>query len=149
MELIQNLPLWQLFVIIGALLCLAEVVVPGFVILPLGLGFLIAAPFAYWLDGHALVWAILVVLQLVSTFLLRMYFKRLSDKPKIRSTAEGMIGKQAVVSEEIPAGGSGYVKLYGDQWMAKSFHLEPLAPGTHVVITKIDGNKVWVEKEIE
>lgn len=146
MELMgHTFALWQWLIIGAVALILAEAVVPGFVLMPIGVGLFLTAGVAAITKDPVILWTSLIVLEGTSIFVIRKYFKHLLDKPRILTNAEGMVGKEAIVIEAIAAGGSGYVKLYGDTWMARSFSTRTINQGEHVHITKIDGNKVWVE----
>jgi len=136
--------LWIQLLVIGVVLVFAEAVVPGFVILPLGLGLILTAGVAAVTTNWYVLVPVAGALQFLSYYLTRKYMKKALDAPKKKTTAEGMIGKEATVTEPIEPGSSGYIKLYGDLWMARSFNERVLTVGTKVTITKIDGNKVWV-----
>ncbi len=137
--------LWLQFLAIGLVLVLAEAVVPGFVILPIGLGFIITAAAAAFTGNLFILVPILIVAQCAAFFLVRKYLKDVLHMPRARTTADGMIGAEASVVEPIAPGKTGYVKLYGDTWQARSYSEKELTVGTLVTITKMDGNKVWVQ----
>lgn len=141
---LQN-ELWMQLLVVGAILALSEAIIPGFVVLPLGIGFILTAGVAAVTNNLFVVVPAAGVFQLVSFFLTRKYMKHLLDTPKKKTTAEGMIGQEATITEDIPPGGHGYVKLYGDLWMARSYNETVLPAGSKVTIKKIDGNKVWVQ----
>lgn len=137
--------LWLTLLIIGLVFMLAEAVVPGFVIFPLGVGFVLAAGVAALTNNLYIILPAFAVFQVVSFYLVRKYLKDVLHNPRLRTTAEGMIGVEATVVESIHPGKTGYVKLYGDTWQARCYTERELTPGTLVTITKIDGNKVWVQ----
>jgi membrane protein implicated in regulation of membrane protease activity len=88
----------------------------------------------------------LALSQVAVFWLFKDVFKSYHAKTRAYTNAEGMIGAECVVTETIPLGGAGYVKLYGDHWVAKSTSGEILEKETRVVIVKIEGNKVYVER---
>ncbi|NUN04842.1 MAG: NfeD family protein [Bdellovibrio sp.] len=137
--------LWLQFLAVGLVLVLAEAVVPGFVILPIGLGFIITAGAAAFTNNLFILVPILIVAQFAAFFFVRKYLKEFAHLPRARTTADGMIGAEASVIEPIAPGKTGYVKLYGDTWQARSYSERELRVGTLVTITKMDGNKVWVQ----
>ena len=137
--------LWQIFMGLGCILVLAEAIVPGLIMMPLGIGFILAAPIAYLTSDKTIVYGLFALFQLSSIYLTRRIMKRLMKSPKILTGVDAMIGQEAIVTESIAPGGVGYVKLYGDRWAARSFNEKEIAKGEAVVITKIEGNKVWVE----
>ncbi len=91
-----------------------------------------------------------VIFLVVSILLL--YFTRplVKDKLKVGTTktnADAMVGKTAVVTSEITAIMPGQVKVGGMEWSAVSTDEElPLAEGTTVTITGIEGVKLIVSR---
>ena len=64
-----------------------------------------------------------------------------------RSNADALAGQIGEVTEMIPAGGYGRVKLDGDDWKAEAPHLaEPLAVGDKVRILGHESIILKVEK---
>ena len=64
---------------------------------------------------------------------------------KVKSNMDSLIGEITTVDEEIdPDAGTGYVKVYADNWKAVATTKIPI--GTKVRILSVDGNKVRVEK---
>lgn len=143
-NLLFEMPAWQIFAAIGISLCVLEIFVPGFIVLPIGLGFLLTAPIAAGTTSFALQLAGLSVSQVI-VFLLIRRFVPYSQKPAVYSGTEGMIGKECQVIESISAAQTGYVKLYGDRWQAMTFSTKTLPAGSRATILKVEGNKVLVE----
>lgn len=82
---------------------------------------------------QVVVWAICSMLSiwLVRPHLLKSLHKGGEDR---RSNADALAGQIGEVTEMIPAGGYGRVKLDGDDWKAEAPHLaEPLAVGDKVL----------------
>ncbi len=135
---------WQLLALFGILFVLGEVFVSGFFMLPIGLAFLLTAVFSLWVKNWAVLLAVLAVLQVALFLFFQRTFKK-KDRPAPALNAEGMIGAECEVTEEIPIEGLGYVKLYGDRWQAKSPATTILKKGEKVIIVGLDGNKVIVK----
>lgn len=136
----------QVLGLAGFLLVLMELFTASFVLLPLGLACLLTSLAALWVDSWAILFAILslnaaVVFTVFQRFV-RPRFSR-STKP---TAADGLVGKQAVVTERIlGSGDGGYVKLYGDSWRAVSASGRDHEVGDKVTISGTDGNKVIVQ----
>ena len=145
MDFFVNTQTWQIYVWIGLALCLLEIFVPSFFLLPVGLGFLLASIFVEWTDSLSSQLLILAACELVVVGLFFKFIRPRFKKDHFKSNADSMIGKEVVVSETIE-GQTGYVKLFGDEWRAVSKTSESIAVGARVKILKIDGNKVIVEK---
>ena len=135
---------WLILAIIGALLAISEIFTAGFFMLPAGIAFMLTAVFAPVLKT----WPT-TLLTLTGLLGLTYVLFYVGVWPKMRPKAEGqtgvngMIGKTAVVTEEITSeSGVGYVQLYGDSWRAISE--TPFATGAKVKILATEGNKVIV-----
>ena len=137
---------WQILVVVGVLLALAEIFTPSFVALPAGLAFLMTGAVAPLIASEAVLLALLSFnLLLVFGVFKRFVWPRL-QKGAPKTAADGMVGKVVTVTDTIdPAVGAGYVKLYGDSWQAVS--QEKFEKGARVVIVGMDGNKVVVAAE--
>lgn len=144
-QIMNSENLWAVWVLVGLSLVLAEAVIPGFVILPIGIGCILTGIVAYSTPNAIIIWSSFAVFQFASMFIARNYLAPLVSKPRVLTNADGMVGQEAIVTQAIPVSGTGYVKLYGDEWTAKSFSEHVIEVGSHVIITKTEGNKVWVK----
>lgn len=141
----EGMVAWKIFAIIGVVLMIAEIFVSGFVLLPIGMGFLLAAAASLVIHDWFALLGLLAFFEITMFWFFQTYLKKLNAKTRAYTNAEGMIGKECTVIEAIPKGGAGYVKLYGDQWQALSSVGGSIAVGERVVITRTEGNKVYVE----
>lgn len=143
LELLSSMPPYQLLASIGLLLALAEVLVSGFFMLPIGVAFLLTALVAVWVDSWTVLLPLLALFEFLSFVGLGKWFK---PTPALTPTnVEAMLGKECEVVEPIGVNSIGYVKLFGDQWAARSDCEYELPKGSRVTITRMDGNKVWVK----
>ncbi len=108
-------------------LCVAVGAVATIVVAVIGLPF--------W--SQTLVWAVASVLCL---FFLRPQLSELLHKgvKERKSNADALIGRKGKVIEAIPAGGSGYVKIDGDEWRSVSGDNTPIPAGTLVTVVSRD-----------
>ena len=142
----QDIMVWELFAIIGILLVLAEIFVSGFFVLPVGLAFLIAALVATFTTSWLLVLSVLGVSLLFLFWLFQVQLKWGESKISAAPTnVDAMVGSEVEVVEAIEGSKSGYVKLYGDRWVALSKAHKSFEVGDRVTIIKVDGNKVIVD----
>lgn len=146
MELLANAPTWQIFVSIGLLLMVAEVFASGFVLLPLGLGFLIAAFFTTFSESFTTHLLILAIAEFIVIFVFTKLIRPKLKTENYKTNMDSMVGKKVEVITEIPKVGHGYVKLYGDEWSAISENGEIMEVGSAAEIVELDGNKVIVKK---
>lgn len=140
-----QVPDWQIYVTLGVLFMCAEVFTAGFVLLPIGIAFILTAAFTTFVFNLPLQLVLLAINSLVVFFLFRKFVTPRFTLSHMKTNVDSMIGKEAIVIEPISADGSrGYVKLYGDEWRALPMEPTPIEKGTRVTIEKLEGNKVYV-----
>ncbi len=136
--------LWQLFLILGLVLCALEILLPGVILLPIGIGALVAAIPSEFIPLWAtvLVWALA---SLASWKFLYNYFGK-ANKNDYQSGVDAMLGISVRVIEAIdPDTGKGTVELYGDAWTVMNADVK-IETGAEVKITQVTGNRVKVQR---
>ena len=97
------------------------------------------------------IWLQVVLFAFVSVICLlalRPVLKKYLDPKKTKTNIDALIGKQALVQEDIDnVSGTGRVKLDGMQWSARSADGEKIEKDTIVVVEKIEGVKVFVKTQ--
>lgn len=100
-------------------------------------------------DLWAQIWVFLIVsflCLLALKPLVRKYFSPQSHKP---TNVDSLIGKEAVVKEEIcNLESRGLVKVMGQDWTARSQSGEDVPAGTVVIVERIEGVKVFVTPKV-
>ncbi len=130
--------------IIGVALCTAEMFVPGLFVLPIGVGFLLTAPIAKWVAAPG-IYFVLGINMLVSFLIFQKWVKPRFNRPHTKSNVDALIGQKAHVIETINfETGTGYVKVYADEWRAISSDQSVIQKGSWVKILKMEGNTVTV-----
>jgi membrane protein implicated in regulation of membrane protease activity len=130
-----------LWLVVGVVLMLAEVVSGNFVLLMLGVAGLAASGSALLGFGLPASGAVFAVGSVVLMMLVRPALKRhmLSNIPHHRTNVEGLIGMPATVMSRVDAHG-GQVKIGGDLWSARAFDEdEVFEPGHSVTVMDISG----------
>lgn len=127
---------WLVVAIISAI---AEMVLPHFALLfAAGAGAVagLAAGLGFSWQIQSLIFAVSLLLGL---FLLRpRLMRKLQSRHHMPSRSDALIGKRAVVTEEIKGHlGHGRIEIEGQDWAAA--HPTPLAAGTTVTIVSADG----------
>lgn len=90
---------------------------------------------------------IFAVVSLASLLLSRPYVKKAIEKKAVPTNADRCIGKEAVVTVTIDnRAGSGQVKIGGEIWTARSEDGSVIGEDETVLIKRIEGVKVIVEK---
>lgn len=133
------------YAIIGIVLLILEVVIPGFILLPIGIAFVLTGIVAYFIPSIEVTLIALAVLSPLCFFIIKKLFKK-NSAPSVPTNFDGLIGKQGVVEDDIPAGERGYVKVYGDSWKVEGLTSETLVKGSKVVVSQVEGTKIFVRK---
>lgn len=141
---------WQVWLVAALLLFVAEMIAPGFWLLSVAVGALAAGLVALVLPGvlaPALTFAAGTLLSLlgIRPFLLRHLHPTGSE---IKTNVDALAGKLGIVSERIdPGTGKGRVVVEGEDWRAAALMDVPLEPGTRVMVVRVEGATVYVDKE--
>ncbi len=86
--------------------------------------------------------AVFVVLTALLVFLLRNKIKANFSKNSTKTNVDSLIGKTAVVEEEIPEGAVGRIKVGGMSWAAFSKEKRAVLAGEKVKILEVSGVKL-------
>lgn len=141
---------WQVWVVAALFLFVAEMFAPGFWLACVAVGSLAASVVAAVVPGLlAPVLAFLAgtMLSLVALrpFLLQHLHRRGSV---LRTNVDALIGKTGIVSERIdPATNRGRVIVDGEDWRGAALDDTPIDVGTRVMVVRLDGTTLFVDKE--
>jgi len=135
---------WELLAVFGVLLAALEIIAPGFILLPIGLAFLITAGAAVFLNSWL---SILIALASSLGFLIWLFqFKLKLGVPDsvVDTNASALVGKEVVVTTAIGLK-MGEVKIYGDRFRAYSISKREYAIDEVARVVKVDGNKIALD----
>jgi membrane protein implicated in regulation of membrane protease activity len=141
---------WQIWLVLALLLFVAEMFAPGFWLISVGLGALVAAVVGLFLPNFMVEFlsfagGALASLLGVRPVLLRRFHH---GTPTLRTNVDALVGKTGYVSARIEAGSRpGRVIVEGENWRGVSVDDAPLEPGTKVTILQVDGTTLLVERE--
>ena len=145
--------LWILWVILGAILIVAEVFTSGFVLLWFGIGALAAALAGIvGINSLAIQFLIFAVVSVGLTAASRTifvnYFSREKTGESLRTGVDALPGKiGTVVSSSRGAMQEGAVKVFGSTWTAYPAEGEsPLEAGERVRVESIEGSSIYVRR---
>ena len=97
------------------------------------------------------IWAqifLFLLVSLATVAVLRPLARRFVLPTVVPTNADRVIGREAVVTEVIDnLNGKGAVVVFGVAWTARSEGDEPIPQGTTVVVKRIDGVKLFVERK--
>lgn len=140
---------WILWTLLGIIFIVAEVFTLGFFILWFGVGALLAAVAAALGFGVVTQFFVFIIASIVLTALSRTIFsdKFINHQDKIKSGAEGLIGKKTVLLADENREGQLAVKVFGSTWTVLPFNDEHLLnEGEKVEIVAVEGATLRVKK---
>jgi len=137
---------WWLWVLVGIALLVVEVSTPGGLFaLFFGVGALCVAPLAVLGVGETVQWLAFSVLSLAGLALLRgPLLRRIEHSP---AKAPELVGEQATLLEDLPAGGEAKAELRGVPWTARAASGIALRKGQRCLVERIDGLTLWLRAE--
>lgn len=87
---------------------------------------------------------VFVVVSLLSLVIARPFVKKYTKRNEIKTNVDSIVGRIALVTEDILDGNRGVVKLDSQEWSAISN--DNIVKGSKVVILSIEGNKLIVKE---
>ncbi len=144
---------WILWIVLGAILIIAEIFTLGFVLFWFGIGAL-AAALASWLGfGFGLQFLVFAIVSVALTAMSRTIFVKYfpQDEEAIKTGIDSLPGQIGTVT--IASKGAlqeGAVKVYGSVWTA--FPIDdavPLVEGEKVEVVRVQGSSVYVQSRKE
>lgn len=144
---------WLIWFLGAIALFVAEMFTAGFWLACLGVGAVVAGMLALIPGlGPAVQGIAFAASSLLSMAGLRprlLYYFQLGPGSAVRTGVDALLGKTALVTERIgPGGGTGRVKVDGEDWRGQSADATVIEPGTYVTIIQVDGTTLLVEKEL-
>jgi len=141
----MNLEYWPYYVFIGIVLVGLEIILTGFFLLPVGVAFLVSAPFSLLISDRPLMHVITAIWVIVSIYVFRKYFKK-SDRMQ-KNPTDDLIGKEIILESDPQNQGRTYGKIYGESWaLVPENSRDVFVAGEAARITAIDGNKLIIKK---
>ena len=139
--------MWQIWAIVAIVCLILELASGDFFIICFSIGAVFAViAAAVGLDAYWQI-AIFALFSLIAIFTVRPVALRYLHKnePNKPSNADALLGRTGRVTEEIPAEGTGYVQIDGDQWRAVSSTKTAIATGTTVRVVNRESTIITVE----
>ena len=137
---------WSIFVIVGFIFLILEMIVPSMFFLNLAVAGFITAIFAMYIKSFVALILIFVVLSILSIAFLRPLLLRNKPSKDKETGMEGKyIGKIVEVIEPISKF-SGAITIYDERWEARCETEEPIPIGEKVKIIKNESLVLTVER---
>jgi membrane protein implicated in regulation of membrane protease activity len=142
---------WQVWLVAALLLFVAEMLAPGFWLLSVAVGCIVAGMVSLVLPGvlaPVLSFAAGTLLSLVG--IRPLLFKYLHPRSgEVKTNVDALVGKVGIVSEMIdPATGKGRVVVEGEDWRGAALMDTAIEPGTRVMVVRVEGAILYVDKEM-
>jgi len=141
---------WAIWVIIGIICMIVEIITPGFLFFSIGVGAITTG-----LSARIFRLPVQLIIFSISTTISFLLMKRfagflLKKNENVESNVYALTEKSGIVTKIIMPNKKGYVKIDGEEWSAiASDHAETISEGIVVKILKIEGNKVIVSPQEE
>ncbi len=140
---------WRwVFLFVAAACTIGEIALAGtFFLLPFAAGALVASVAGFAGAAVGLEWLLFVAVSGASSAVLWPLRRRLDARnPRAEIGANRWAGRQAYVLRDIPGPGgqSGLVRLDREEWRAESLLGIPIAAGSTVLVSRVDGTRLIV-----
>lgn len=144
-----KLPNWWWWIIIGLVLMLGEMVIPGFFIFPFGIGAILTAfiawlPLPGWVDLVAF-----VVFSILATLFLRPLLLKIGSGhgQHVKTGADALVNQEGYVIQEIDGSKTpGLVKVDGQDFTAITDNGIKIAKDARVFVREVRSTKLFVEE---
>lgn len=141
---------WWLWMVVGLVLLVGEMVIPGglfalfFGLSALGVGFLSALG---WAGPPWVQWLLFSGFSVLSLVILRGPLRGKLANGVARRPVDSLVGNSATVLENIAPGGVGRVEVRGAPWTARSDEERALPNGSRCLVERVEGLTLWVRVE--
>ena len=137
--------LWKLFLTLGFVLLILELITPTTFFLSLAIGSFVTGILAIFVKTFNVLIPVFVIVSIASLLLFRPFLRdRLKGKEE-SGIDEKYIGKTAKVTEEVTSD-RGVITIYGERWEARTLDDNEIPENTEVKIVKNDSLLMYVEK---
>jgi len=142
---------WWVWVLAGLGLLGLELATPGgFFFAFFGVGALVVGALvgAGLVEPGWLPWLLFSVLSVVSVLLFRKpLLEWMKRREPARPAVDSLVGEEAVLTEDLPAGGVGKAELRGTSWSVRSRAPSALERGRRCRVEQVEGLTLWVRAD--
>ena len=144
----ESMPIWLIWLLVGAALCIMEMFTLTFVMLCFGLGAFASAIAAGLGLNMVVQWGVFLVVSLITVTYARKFADRISGEPTRKANVDRVIGMSGIVIDTIdPKHGSGRVRVDHDEWRAITNDNEVLKDGDHITVESVKGTHLIVTRD--
>lgn len=142
--------IWWAWVVLGLLLLVLEMAVPGLFLLFFGVAGLVVGILTYlglagpeWLQ-----WLMFSVISVVSLLLFREpLMRKLGQREAPARDVDTMIGEVAIASGDIPIDGTGKAEMRGASWNVRNTAEQIVTRGQRCRVIAVDGLQLLIKPE--
>jgi membrane protein implicated in regulation of membrane protease activity len=135
-----------IWVVLGVVLIIVEMVTPSFFLVWFGLGALAAAAVAYAGGSPAWQWTTFLAGSFVLVLGSRKFARRVSNEPGLKTNIDEYLGETGVVLERIdPVANTGRVRVKKEEWRADA--QEQIEEGALVEVVGSEGAHLKVRRK--
>lgn len=140
--------MWHIWLIVAGVFFILETVTTGFFVFWLGVAALLALLVSFIAPTSILLQITVFILSSIALIILTkpLVNKLISNKETVATNANAIIGKTALVTEDINSlESTGQIKVGGEIWSAKTVDSNIIPKGANVEICSIEGVKACVK----
>ena len=139
--------MWQFWLVASGIFFIAEIITTGFLIFWLGVAGLITMCVSFFTDNLMVQATVFVVCSAILILATKPFVKKFVNKePSIVTNAYNIVGKKAIVIEDIDnIQDKGLIRVGSEVWSAKCETDEKVPKDTEVTVTDIKGVKAIVK----
>lgn len=140
--------MWQIWLLISGVFFIAEIITVGFLVFWFAIGALIAMLVSFFTDNIIIQTTVFIISSTLLLFATKPLVKKFtSNKDSIKTNVYSIVGKNAIVKEDIDSLNSkGQIKVDGETWSAISKDNCNIPKGSEVKIVEIKGVKAVVSE---
>lgn len=124
-----------------------EIATIGLVSIWFALGALAALIVSFFVDSLVVQLAVFIIVSIIALIITRPLIKKFKVSEVVPTNSDMVIGKVGDVTKKIEKNHYGEVKIFGNTWTAYSDG--DIDVGNQVKVIRIDGVKLFVQKEVK
>ncbi len=139
--------MWQYWLIAAGIFFVGEIFTVGFLIFWLGVASLIAMVVSFFISNLIIQMTVFIISSVILILSTKPFVKKFMEKEILITNAFSLIGKKAIVIQEIDnVKGTGQIKVGGETWSAMCENDKIIPVDAEVKILKIEGVKAIVQQ---
>ena len=139
--------MWQYWLIASGIFFVGEIITVGFLLFWFGIAGLITMVVSFFTSNIIIQSVVFLVTSVILILSTKPFVKKFVNKETIVTNVNSLIGKKAIVIQEINnLQGTGQIKIGGEIWSAQNETDSIISENQEVEIIKIEGVKLIVKQ---